>query len=225
MTYKYDLVLFDLDGTVLDTVDDVRDSMAYALKEHGYPERTRDEIRSFVGNGVKKLVSRSMPEGARDDQQKFDEMYLAYTEYYSLHAAVKTKPFPGIEETLKLLHEKGIRCGVLSNKDDATTRQLITHFYGDLFCVVWGKKPEFSRKPKPDSLFAIAKEQNVPLSRVAYVGDSEVDIQLSENAGVDGVIVSWGFRSREQNLENGAKYLADTPEELQRILLQTKEGE
>ena len=225
MTYKYDLVLFDLDGTVLDTVDDMRDSMAYALKEHGYPERTREEIRSFVGNGVKKLVWRSMPEDVRDDEEKFAEMYRAYSEYYPLHASEKTKVFPGIEETVKLLSANGIRCGVLSNKDDATTKQLIKKFYGDLFCTAWGKKPEYPRKPAPDALFAIAEECKVPVSRVAYVGDSEVDIRLAENAGVDGVIVSWGFRSRAQNLENGAKYLADTPEELQRILLQTREGE
>ena len=225
MKHPYDLVFFDLDGTVLDTADDIRDSIAYVMRLCGYPERTKDEVRSFVGNGVRRLIQRSLPESVQNDPEKVEEAFAAYSAYYPLHASDKTKAFPGIEETLRLLNEKGVRCGVLSNKDDDTTKALIEKFYGGLFCTVHGKRPEFPRKPFPDALLALIKEQNVPLSRVAYVGDSEVDIRLAENAGVDGVIVSWGFRSHEQNAKNGAKYLADTPEELQRILLQTKKGE
>ena len=223
MIRKYDLVLFDLDGTLLDTVDDMHGCMAYALRSLGYPERSREEIRSFVGNGIRKLAQRSLPDELQGDDAEVERLMNVYVEYYSAHSMEKTRPFAGIPELIAELNENGVCCGVISNKNDVMTAVMIRHYFGDAFGAVWGKKAEYPRKPDPTSVYALIRAFGCTPERTAYVGDSEVDIRLSENAGIDGLIVSWGFRSHDQLTAQGAKALADDVRQLRDLLLSEKE--
>ena len=209
-------VLFDLDGTLLDTLEDLYQSVNAALAACGFPERTRMEVRSFVGNGVRNLMVRSVPDG--EENPKFEECFQKFREHYAVHLNDHTAPYAGIMELLAKLREKEIPTAVVSNKSDAAVKKLCQETFGDLVPLAIGESERVQKKPAPDTIIEAA-EIDVPLKDCVYVGDSEVDLATAENAGIPCISVSWGFRDRELLESLGAKTLLDTVSELRDCLL------
>ncbi len=210
-------VLFDLDGTLLDTIEDLADSLNHILAEYGLPVHTVAEVRQFVGNGIPKLLERAVSPDTSKEQ--IGEMYRQFLAWYQIHCRVKTKPYQGIPELVAELKRRGFRLAVISNKADPATRELIAHFFGGWFDFVLGATE--SRKLKPDRamLDAALDALSLDAGEAVYVGDSQVDIETAGNAGLPCISVTWGFRSRETLLECGASMLADTPGEVLRCIL------
>ena len=175
-------VLFDLDGTLLDTLEDLYQSVNAALTACGFPERTRMEIRSFVGNGVRNLMVRSVPDG--EENPKFEECFQKFREHYAAHLNDHTAPYAGIMELLAELKEKGIPTAVVSNKSDAAVKELCRETFGDLVPLAIGESERVKKKPAPDTVIEAAAGIGVPLKDCVYVGDSEVDLATAENAGI-----------------------------------------
>ena len=210
-------VLFDLDGTLLDTLEDLYQSVNAALTACGFPERTRMEIRSFVGNGVRNLMVRSVPDG--EENPKFEECFQKFREHYAAHLNDHTAPYAGIMELLAELKEKGIPTAVVSNKSDAAVKELCRETFGDLGPLAIGESERVKKKPAPDTVIEAAAGIGVPLKDCVYVGDSEVDLATAENAGIPCISVSWGFRDKELLESLGVKMLLDTVSELRDCLL------
>ena len=210
-------VLFDLDGTLLDTLEDLYQSVNAALAACGFPERTRMEIRSFVGNGVRNLMVRSVPDG--EENPKFEECFQKFREHYAAHLNDHTAPYAGIMELLAELKEKGIPTAVVSNKSDAAVKELCRETFRDLVPLAIGESERVKKKPAPDTVIEAAAGIGVPLKDCVYVGDSEVDLATAENAGIPCISVSWGFRDKELLESLGAKTLLDTVPELRDCLL------
>ena len=210
-------VLFDLDGTLLDTLEDLYQSVNAALAACGFPERTRMEVRSFVGNGVRNLMVRSVPDG--EENPKFEECFQKFREHYAAHLNDHTAPYAGIMELLAELKEKGIPTAVVSNKSDAAVKELCRETFGDLVPLAIGESERVKKKPAPDTVIEAAAGIGVPLKDCVYVGDSEVDLATAENAGIPCISVSWGFRDKELLESLGAKTLFDTVSELRDCLL------
>ena len=213
---KIKTVIFDLDGTLLDTIGDLAAAVNFGLRSHGYPERTVDEVRRFVGNGVRNLILRSLNGVETDD---FNEVFADFKKYYSEHNAVLTVPYPGITELLRVLKEKGIGTAIVSNKYDAAVKALNVHYFGDLIPVAIGEKEGVSRKPAPDSVLLAMKELNADPASTVYVGDSEVDVETAKNASLPCLTVTWGFRDREILRSAGAESFFDTADELKNAIL------
>ncbi len=209
---KYTLVIFDLDGTILDTLEDLTDGVNYALTECGYPVRTIDEVRSFVGNGIRKLIERALPSGT--PEAEIDRVHGIFSPYYKAHCDVKTKPYDGIPALLRKLRDAGIRTTVLSNKGDFAVQPLVQQYFPDLFTLALGERPGVPRKPAPDAVFEILGRLGVDKSDAVYIGDSDVDIETAQNAGLPCISVDWGFRDRMQLTEAGARVIVSSPEEL-----------
>ena len=201
-------ILFDLDGTLLDTMEDLTDSVNYALGVFGYPPRTMDEVRSFVGNGAARLLALSVPEGA-----DYVPVLAVFQEYYRTHCQVKTGPYPGVKEALAKLRQK-YPVAIVSNKPDAATKTLCADYFGDVFAR--GEAADCPRKPAPDMLFKAMAVLGV--EKAIYVGDSEVDVCPARNAGMPCVSVTWGFRSEEALREAGAQYLCTDASQLPEIV-------
>lgn len=209
---KYDLVIFDLDGTILNTLEDLRDSLNYALDRMGFPERSLEEVRNFVGNGIRKLIERALPQGG--DDKTVEEMLVLHRDYYQVHCADKTRPYDGISEMLAKLKQRGIQLAVLSNKPDYAVKILCDKYFPGIFDKAYGFREGIERKPSPEAVFALLEEFGVPREKAVYVGDSEVDVQTAKNAGLDMMIVEWGFRDREFLIESGAVNLVSVPSEI-----------
>jgi len=209
--------VFDLDGTILDTLDDLSDSLAAVLRRAGLPERTREETRRFVGNGIRLLIERAVPKGT--EQSKTDAVYADFLSYYGAHCAEKTAPYPGIAETLRALRSAGIRTAVVSNKADAPVKTLVARYFPSLFDAAVGEREGIRRKPAPDALFEVIRLLGVSPDGTVYVGDSDVDIETAKNAGIPCLSVAWGFRSRDFLFRHGATALIERPEELTALLL------
>jgi phosphoglycolate phosphatase len=209
---KYRLVIFDLDGTILDTLEDLYDSLNVALRENGFPERSIQEVRSFVGNGIYRLVQLGLPEGHTEEE--LNRTLAFFRSYYGEHCLDKTKPYPGISELFERLHREGRLIAVVSNKADSAVQALIARFFPGQIDYVLGERDGIRRKPAPDTVLEAMRRMGVSAGETVYAGDSEVDIQTAANAGVDAVIVSWGFRDRQELLEHGAKVIVDRMEEL-----------
>lgn len=209
---RYDTVIFDLDGTILYTLEDLKISLNFALRESGFAERSLDEVRRFVGNGIRKLIERSVPKGT--EKEAADKVHSDFTAHYSLHCADNTKPYDGIEELLTSLREKGCKTAVVSNKADYAVKSLCERYFKGLFDCAVGEREGVKRKPAPDSVNAVLAELGAERERAVYIGDSDVDIQTAENAGMDAIIVEWGFRDREFLIENGAKILVKEPKDI-----------
>ncbi len=205
-------VIFDLDGTLLYTLQDLKDSVNHVLEMHGMPERTLTEIRDFVGNGIRKTLERAAVTGTPDDE--VEVMYNEFNEYYDKHCMDATGPYDGIPDMLKELYEKGYKLAIVSNKHDTAVKELNEMFFKEYISVAIGESPKVRRKPAPDTAITAMKELGVSSSEAIYVGDSDVDIKTAENAGLPCVSVTWGFRDREFLKENGAEILIDKPEEL-----------
>ena len=211
---SYSTYIFDLDGTLLDTIGDLAASVNYALRTHGMPEHSLDDVRRFVGNGVRKLMERAVPDGA--DNPRFDETFATFRQYYMAHSLDTTRPYEGIPETLAALKARGCHLAVVSNKMMAATQELCRHFFPDTIEVAIGEDEAagIRRKPAPDTVFAALKALGVGKEDAAYVGDSDVDIQTARNAGLPCISVLWGFRDRDFLISHGAQTFITHPAEL-----------
>ena len=209
---KADLIVFDLDGTLLDTLDDMAGAANHALRQHNLPERSIDEIRSFVGNGTRLLIQRAVPDAmsAEDTEAVFAE----YTRYYDVHLNDHTKPYDGIMETLAELRAEGYRLGMLSNKPHPAVLDLADLYFKGQFVYLAGEKPGVPRKPNPTSLVNMMAEADVSPERTVYIGDSEPDAMTVTGAGTLGIGVLWGFRSREELAAAGMKHFVTEPSEI-----------
>lgn len=209
-----ELIIFDLDGTLLDTIDDLASSTNYALRRQGYPEHELREYRFFVGNGISKLIERALPPEARNGEtvSALQEQFVAY---YQQHKTDFTKPYPGIPALLQELHRRGVLLAVASNKYQQGTNELIRHFFGEeLFSKVLGQRTGVPVKPDPAIVHEILQQTGIPKSRTLYVGDSGIDMQTARNSGLVSIGVSWGFRPRQELEENGACHIIDRPGEI-----------
>lgn len=209
-------VIFDLDGTLLNTLDDLANSINYALKTLGYPVRTLEEVQHFVGNGMKKLVERALPAGSSETAAA--ECLSVFSEYYLLHMSDCTAPYPGILPLLETLQAHGIKLGIVSNKMDTAVRELKEHYFSSLIDIACGTPPD-KKKPDPFCVLEAASLLQVPLSDCIYVGDSHVDVETARNAGIPCIGVTWGFAGKEALRSCGPQYLADTPEEISGLIL------
>lgn len=210
MSYK--LAVFDMDGTILNTLDDLMDSTNHILSRFGYPERTFEEIRSFVGNGLRKLMERSLPTGT--PEQRIDEVLCAFNEYYKDHCAIKTRPYEGINEVIACIRSRGIVTAVVSNKAQYGVDALCREFFDGLFDFAVGDSEGIRRKPFPDGVLSIIERAGFIQADTVYIGDSEVDFQTAQNAGVDVIMVEWGFRGRVFIEDLGAHQIAESPKDL-----------
>ncbi len=213
---RYNTVIFDLDGTLLNTLDDLRDSLNEVLIEKGYTPKTIEEVRRFVGNGVGNLVRRSVPEGVGEDE--IAAIMELFKENYDHNMQNKTRPYNGIMELLLDLNRYNYKLAIVSNKYDSAVKELAKTYFGNLIPVAIGETQLIKRKPAPDSIFEAVKELGSDLARTVLVGDSETDVQTAKNAGIPCIGVTWGFRSREVLRSEGAAYLIDTPRELLTLL-------
>ncbi len=211
----YNIVIFDLDGTLLNTLEDLKDAVNAALRQYHYPERDLEEVRNFVGNGAKVLIERSVPE--HTSIENIEKCLESFRAYYKEHCKDKTKPYDSIIELLTTLREMKIKIGVVSNKFDAATKELCKDFFQDKIDVAIGT-PQISKKPAPDSVWEAIEELGGKREQALYVGDSEVDIQTAKNAGIPSVSVTWGFRKKEFLKTKEPDYIIDTPMELIHIL-------
>lgn len=209
---KYDLIIFDMDGTILDTLEDLADSLNYTLKMHGYRTRTMEEVRSFVGNGIRRLVARGA--GNTISEEELDSLCATQKEYYSLHCADKTKPYDGIPELLQTLRKAGYKTAVVSNKADYAVSNLVKQYFDGLFDMAVGERPDVRRKPAPDSVSEVLNRLQMPKEKAVYIGDSDVDIETAQNACLDCIAVDWGFRDREVLVSKGAEVIVSTPSEI-----------
>lgn len=206
---KYDTIVFDLDGTLLNTLEDLQDSVNYALCKAGMAERSLEEIRCFVGNGVRRLLELAVPDG--EENPRFEEIFATFREHYSAHCNDKTGPYPHIMELLKVLYEKGYKMAIVSNKFHDAVQELKELYFGQYVTVAMGQKDGIAKKPAPDMVFEALKELDSSVETSVYVGDSEVDIATAANAGMDCIVVAWGFRTREEQKRAGGKVFADSP--------------
>ena len=207
---KYNTVLFDLDGTLLDTLGDLHLGVNVALENHGYPTRSMEEIRAAVGNGARQLMRLSLPEGVAEEE--LETILEEYLDWYAVNFCVKAAPYAGVAAVVAALLEKGVKVGIVSNKPDATTKKLAEMFFPGL--PAFGQRDDIPKKPAPEMVWKAMETLGVTAEETVYVGDSEVDVQTARNAGLPLVAVSWGFRTVEQLLEAGAETIVHTAEEL-----------
>ncbi len=207
------IILFDLDGTILNTLPDLKNAANHALETLGYPKRTEEEIRRFLGNGVGFLMKCSLPEGCSEEVWK--RAVELQKSYYLSHLMVETLPYEGVPVMLKQLRREGFRLGTVSNKFDAAVQNLISAFYPGVFDVALGERENVPKKPDPAMVRNALKEMNAPDDcKLIYVGDSEVDLRTAENAGAVPVLVDWGFRDREALRSLGDCRIVSSPAEL-----------
>lgn len=220
-----DTIIFDLDGTLLNTLEDLTDSVNYAMEKFGFPVHTIEEIRSFVGNGAPKLIERSIPQGT--ENPSYEAVLAAFKEHYAAHCEDKTKPYEGVMELLAQLKEKGCRMAVVSNKFDGAVKRLCKKYFGSYLETAIGESADVKRKPAPDTVYRALHELSCDGSRAVYVGDSEVDIQTARNASLPCISVTWGFRTEEQLKAAGAKekFMLSSPLGLLPLLARLQEKE
>ena len=209
-------VIFDLDGTLLNTLGDLRAATNHALEVRGLPPHSMEEIRQFIGNGIRLLICRAMPEGT--PEAEIDAALDDFKAYYAAHIHDRTVPYGGIPQLLTALRKRGIQVAVLSNKIDSASQQLIEYFFPGKTDVVFGEHVGVPRKPDPTSCRMVMQQLGVQPEQVLYVGDSGTDMQTAKNAGLYAVGVTWGFRSKEVLLKYGADVLVHRPEQILQIL-------
>ena len=212
---KITTVIFDLDGTLLDTLEDLKNAVNYALRVCGMPERTLSEIRQFVGNGVRNLMIRVVPQG--EDHPEFEHAFAVFKEYYGEHCNDATKAYEGISELLQELKNMGYVLAIVSNKIDSAVQDLNRRYFPQVDVAI-GDREDLRRKPEPDSVFLALKELGRTKEEAVYVGDSDVDLLTAQNAGLPCISVLWGFRDREFLEERGATTFVEKPMEIAGIL-------
>lgn len=210
--FNFDTYIFDLDGTLLSTLGDLASSCNYALRTNGLPERTIDEVRRFVGNGVKKLMERAIPDGFSNPL--FEKTYSDFRQHYMLHNLDTTQPYDGVMEMLENLRRRGKKIAVVSNKFYAATQELCRHFFGDLVDVAIGERDDIKKKPAPDTVNEALRQMGTPREGAVYIGDSDVDIMTAHNSGMPCISVLWGFRDYDFLVEHGATIFVTSPTQL-----------
>ncbi len=213
---KYDAILYDMDGTVLDTLGDLTDSVNYALSPFSFPPVAPQQIAAFLGNGAKRLITLSCPEGT--DAETVEKVLEVYLPWYNAHCRIKTAPYEGIVEMMKKIRETGVKQVIVSNKPDSAVKPLAEEFFHGLLEFADGACKQLRRKPAPDSVLSAAEKLNIPIEKCVYVGDSEVDIETAKNAGMDCIAVTWGFRSAQQLLASGAELMVNNADGLYEAL-------
>lgn len=214
---KYEAVLFDMDGTVLDTLDDLYDAVNHSLSRFGLPEVSRAQVRAGLGNGAANLIRCCLPAGTGPELHA--QILEYYNPYYAAHSSLKTRPYEGIIPLMEKLKADGVKLAIISNKPDPAVKELAEHFFPGLLAQAVGESEGVPRKPDPASVLAAVHLLGVGKERCVYVGDSEVDVMTARNAGLDGIAVTWGFRDEEQLISAGAQHLAHSAEELEKILI------
>ena len=210
---KYQAVIFDLDGTILNTLDDLADSANHVLAAKGFPVHPTERYKTFVGNGIPKLIERMLPSGT--PEQVIADTLADFQAYYDLHKNDKTAPYPGISELLKALKARGVKLCVLSNKQHDLSVAIVRHHFGaDAFDLIQGQSDRFPTKPDPTSCLFIMEQLGIPAQSILYVGDSNVDMQTARNAGLTACGVSWGFRSVEELTQAGADVIVTHPSDI-----------
>lgn len=212
------LAIFDLDGTLLNTIEDLGHAANHALQAHGYPTHSIASYPFFVGNGVRRLIERVLPEDARTEAT-IDRLLVTFKEYYNDHNTDYTKPYEGIPELLSLLSSRGVAIAVASNKYQAATEKLISHFFPTLsFIAVEGQKEGVPVKPDPSIVFEILAKAKTPKADTIYIGDSGVDMETARRACVDSVGVTWGFRPEKELVENHADTIVNSPDDIEKLV-------
>ena len=214
---KYKLVIFDMDGTILNTLEDLADALNYVLAQSNYPGHTIEEVKQYVGNGIPKLIERGVPAGT--DKDSTNQVHRDFMEYYQIHCADKTRPYDGIIELIAKLRKGGCLTAVVSNKADAAVQELCKQYFDGYFDYAVGDREGIRKKPAPDAVNEVLQHLQVTKENAVYVGDSEVDIATARNAGLDNIIVSWGFREVPFLKEQGADRIVDCAEEVAQIVL------
>ena len=212
----YQTAVFDLDGTLLDTLEDLYLATNAALERHSLPRRSRDEVRLFVGNGVEMLIRRAVPAGT--DEETILAVLADFKTTYAAICEDHTKPYGGILDMLAALRERGIRVAVVSNKFDAATKKLCEKYFGDLVEVAIGERAGVRKKPAPDTVYEALKELGVTAEGAVYIGDSDVDIQTAENCGMPCISVTWGLRDEGFLVDQGAYIIAHSPVEILHLI-------
>jgi len=213
---KYDTVIFDLDGTLLNTLEDLTDSVNYALKLNNFPSKTIAEVRSFVGNGVARLMELSVPDGLNNPQ--YEKCLADFRNHYSENMENKTGTYKGVLELLRELSKRDYKIAIVSNKFDSAVKGLNQIYFKEYIKVAIGESENVSKKPAPDTVFRALEELCSTTDKAVYVGDSEVDVKTAKNSGLICVGVTWGFRDREVLEQEGADYIIDSPEELLKLI-------
>ena len=209
-------IVFDLDGTLLNTLEDLADATNWALRKNGMPERAREEVRQFVGNGVRKLIERAVPDG--EENPLFEQTFEDFKRYYVVHCQDKTCLYDGVGEMLHALKERGFKLAIVSNKLQAGVDELYDRYFSDTVTVAIGESPEVQRKPAPDMVERALRELGTTKDEAVYVGDSDVDLMTARNSGLSCISVLWGFRDRNFLIAHGATQLAETPADLLGLL-------
>ena len=215
---KYDTVIFDLDGTLLNTLEDLADAVNFVMRKNHYPQRTIEEVRRFVGNGIRRLMELAVPENISETE--FKQVFEEFKNYYTEHCQIKTCAYDGVMPLLKHLYENGYAMAIVSNKNHAAVCELNDIYFKDYIEVAIGQKDGIRKKPAPDTVVQALKELGKTKERAVYVGDSEVDFATAKNSGMDCVLVTWGFRNLEELKEFQPVAFVDTAEQLQMILEQ-----
>lgn len=210
--FYFDTYIFDLDGTLLSTLDDLAASCNYALRTNGMPEHSIDDVRRFVGNGVKKLMERAIPDGLANPL--FEKTYADFRAHYMHHNLDSTMPYPGVLEMMRNLREHGKKIAVVSNKFYAATQALCRHFFGDLVDVAIGEREDIRKKPAPDTVNEALRQMGVNREKAVYIGDSDVDVMTARNCGMPCISVLWGFRDYDFLVEHGATIFVTSPLQL-----------
>ena len=215
---RINTVIFDMDGTVLYTLDDLKTATNVILRQYGYPERSLDEVRQFVGNGIRKTIERAVPADVAENQELIDLMFTDFQKYYDVHCLDETRPYDGILELMDTLKAKGYKMAIVSNKVDTAVKELNQHFFGDRVPVAIGEKPGVKKKPAPDTVFAALEELGSTKEESVYIGDSDVDFNTALNYDMPCISVIWGFRDRDFLESMGASTFAQKPEDILGLL-------
>lgn len=214
---KYKAVLFDMDGTVLDTLGDLAAAVNHTLREFSMPERSIAEVAAALSNGAAYLIAHTVPAGT--PKELTDKVLAAYAPYYDAHCDILTGPYDGIVPLMEKLRDRGVKLAVISNKQDTAVKPLAEKYFPGLLEIAVGESTEVRRKPNPDAVLAALRHIGAEREDAIYVGDTEVDLQTARNAGMECASVDWGFRTREQLVEIGAEHIFDTVQELEKYLL------
>ena len=213
---NYDTVIFDLDGTLLNTLEDLADGVNHVMEENGYPKRTLEEVRHFVGNGIRRLMEQAVPESVTGDE--FERVFEEFRSYYTEHCQIKTRAYDGIMQLLDTLKKQGYAMAIVSNKNHAAVCELNEIYFKEYIKVAIGQKDGIRKKPAPDTVIQALKELGKEKETAIYVGDSEVDFATAKNSGMDCALVTWGFRTTDELSVFKPRAFIEKPEELLTIL-------